>query len=244
LLVLGGLLLAVVGVQQVVSNWHYVLSGAPGTLLYAATFDDFGDEWQQYTGRLEAQLVGGRLQLKIDDVKSVPYSVAKPYFGDFDVRVEGRALAGPLNNGYGITFRLQDPDNQYLFLVSSDGYYSVRRKVNGVERELSTWIDSPVVHQDNDRLMGSANRLRVVAQKDRFQFYVNDQRVKLCVPDDPSGVSTYSEGTCVQGKMVDTLVDDSLSVGHLGVAAQSFDDPGVVVDFDNFVVAAPQPIEG
>jgi hypothetical protein len=239
LLLLIVILLAVLGLRQWVVNWHPVLSGQPGALLYVATFDDFVDEWQQYQGRLEAQVIGQALQLGVDAVRSAPYSAAKPYFADFDLQVEARAIGGPVNNGYGVVFRLQDPDNQYMFLVSSDGYYQVRRKVQGIEKELSTWIASPLVNQG----LGTTNHLRVVGTADRFRFYINGQPVQLCVPNNPEGVSTYSLDQCIEGTMVDTLVDDAISSGHLGVVAQSLDEPGVVVDFDNFVVFAPQPAE-
>jgi hypothetical protein len=38
---------------------------------------------------------------------------------------------------------------------------------------------------------------------------------------------------------LDTLVDASIPNGQLGVVAQSLDESGVVVDFDNVVVYGP-----
>ncbi len=236
--VLGMILLGLIGLRQAALNWHPVLSGEPGALLYVAAFDDFTDEWQQYQGVLEAQVVDGALRIGADDVDKLPYSVAQPYFSDFDLRMQARPLAGPENNGYGVVFRLQDPDNLYWFLISSDGYYSLYRKANGLQKKLSDWIASPPINTGLD----VTNTIRVIAAGQHFRFLVNDQPVQLCVPDSPEGESTYSRGECVQGKMVDTLVDDSLAAGQLGAAVLTLDEPGVIVEFDNLVVLAPQVV--
>jgi hypothetical protein len=194
----------------------------------------------------------------------VPFSLAAPAFADFDLTVQAQAVEGPLDNGYGVIFRRQvaQPrtpgttwsgwvvsraedlllgstlanDGYYLFLVSSDGYYQVSRRVNGADKVLSAWIESPVVNPGFDQ----PNTLRVVARGSEFQFYVNGELVPLCIPDDPESISTYALGSCIQGQMLDTLVDDSLSSGQVGVVAQSFNEPGVVVEFDNLVMFSPQ----
>jgi hypothetical protein len=126
--------------------------------------------------------------------------------------------------------------SHYRFMVSSDGYYSVWREVNGVETVLSAWIDSPLVNQGFEE----PNRLRVIARGAEFAFYINDQPMPVCIPNDPDGLSTYTgAGECFEGQMLDTLVDDSIPNGRLGVVAQSFSEGGVVVSYDNLVVYAP-----
>src|SRR5690554_4954940 len=103
------------------------MPSTPGALLYAATFDAFNEDWGQYAGRLSSQVVDGALRLSVGEPVAGPYSVASPHFGDFDVRVQARAVEGPDENGFGIIFREQDPNNFYYFLVGSDGYYKVSR---------------------------------------------------------------------------------------------------------------------
>ncbi len=246
LLILVALLITAVVVSRLVAGWHYVLPAEPGAVLYAATFDDLIGDWEQYEGRLSAEILPeGVLRLDVGNVSSGPFSVARQYFGDFDARVEARAVSGPVNNGYGMIFRLQNHDNSspsddsyYLFLVSSDGYYQVRRVLGDEQKELSTWIPSPVVNQG----IGVANTLRVVAQGDQFAFYVNGQQMPLCIPDDPEGRSTFVT-SCTGGTMQPSLTDSSLAYGQIGLVATTLDEPDVVVEFDNLVVYGPTAVE-
>ncbi|MEO8396476.1 MAG: family 16 glycoside hydrolase [Chloroflexota bacterium] len=240
-------------VSRSVAGWqHYIIAGDAGTLLYTASFDGgssdgFNGDWAQYPGRLSAQIADGQMQITIGEIDGSAYSYSAPHFGDFDVTVAAQAIAGPEENGYGLVFRLQNKDNNfveddsyYVFLISGDGYYRVVRAIDGKLKILSDWIDSTLVHQG----LNALNRLRVIAQGDQFHFYINDEAVQLCIPDDPNGVSTYSNETCVKGTMVDTLTDDTISNGQIGVTAQWWADsnaqPGVAT-FDNLLIYAPSP---
>jgi hypothetical protein len=244
------LLILAYGAKRATEDWHYIVPVEPGKVVYASAFDGFRDEWGLYAGRLSAQILDANaLRLDVDATNRFTWSVARPYFSDFDVSVQATASDGPENNSFGIIFRHQDKgntapedDDYYLFLISSDGYYQVFRQLNGApgdqrQKELSTWIPSPAVNTG----IGAVNKLRVVGSGNRFQFYINGQPMKLCVPDDPNGASTYDEAKSeCDGRMVDTLVDNSISYGRLGVVAGALDDPGVVADFDNFIVSGPE----
>lgn len=248
LLVLILLLAASFGLNRLTQNWHYILPVEPGKVAYVAAFDGFQDDWSQYQGVLTAQITGGVLRLKAGDMNSGPFSVTRQYFGDFDARVQASPVDGPLDNGYGLIFRLRDngntnlnDDSYYWFLISSDGYYQVLRVLNGQSKRLSDWIPSDAIQPG----IGVTNWLRVVASGDRFRFYINNTPVQLCVPDNPEGESTFTAlNECVQGQMVDELVDTSIPNGRLGVIAHSFDEPGVTVEFDNLVVLGPETIDG
>ena len=246
---------ALLALSRSAASWkHAIASGEPGALLYAASFDGggldgFNGDWGQYSGRLAAQLDAGRMQISVGDPGAGAYAIAEPHFGDFDLRVEARAVAGPVDNGYGVVFRLQnkdnnqvDDDNYYLFLISSDGYYRVSRAFDGSERIISDWIASPLVNQGMD----AVNHLRVVAQGDQFRFSINDQPVQLCIPESPDGESTFDAlGNCM-GAMVDTLTDATIPSGQIGVSALSTPTggEGVVAAFDNVLVYAPETNEG
>ena len=240
LLLLGASYLA----NRLTAHLHYIVPVEAGKVAYIATFDDFKSDWMQAEGRLKVQILDtGALRITVGDVDKLPFSQAKPYFGDFDIRAQVTAVDGPEGNGFGLIFRLQNKDNVsptdddfYLFEISSDGYYRVLRSVNGDQKVLSAWIPSDVINQH----IGATNFLRVNAKGDQFQFFINNQQVQLCIPDDPNGVSTFPiTGECVGGKMLGTLVDASIPNGQLGVVAQSLDEQGVVVDFDNVVVYGP-----
>ena len=224
------------------ATWHFVVPADPGELLYVATFDDLLDEWALYDGRLSAQVVDDHLQISVDTTQSAPFSTAAPYFSDFDVWVQARATGGPINNGYGIIFRVQrdknyNPVSYYFFMVSSDGYYQVQRVVDGAQKELSTWIPSPLVRQGLD----ADNWLRVVAVGNQFQFYINGEQVELCIPNSPDGISTYVTD-CLDGEMQATLIDESIPTGQIGVVALTLDEPGVEVAYDTMVIYGPESI--
>jgi hypothetical protein len=240
--VLIAVFIIVYGLNRLTANWHYVLPVEPGKVAYLATFDAFQQDWNLAFGRLKSQITDtSSLRLDVGDVNSLPFAEALPYFGDLDAQVEATPLDGPENNGYGLIFRLQNKDNDspddddfYMFLVSSDGYYRVLRSFNHEQKELSTWVPSVAINQG----LNVTNRLRVVAKGNQFQFYINGQQVQLCVPDDLNGKSTYKTA-CVGGTMLDRLVDDSIANGQIGVAAETFNESGVVVDFDNLIVSGP-----
>lgn len=243
LLVLILLLLAAVGLNRLTENWHYIQPVEAGQVAYIAAFDGFTEDWSQYEGVLTAQVADGRLRLEAAAANSGPFSAARQHFGDFDLRVQAAPVAGPADNGYGVIFRLQDngntdlsDDSYYWFLISSDGYYQVMRVLNGVQKRLSDWIPSDAILPG----LNVTNTLRVVASGSRFRFYANNQLLPLCVPDNPDGESTFTAlNECVQGQMVNELIDSAIDSGRIGVIAHAFSEAGVVVEFDNLVVMGP-----
>ncbi len=221
-------------------NWIFTVPAAPGALIYVAAFEDYLDEWEPARGRLSAEAVDGVMRVAVDTEDSSVFSPSLMYFSDFDLSVEATAVSGPVANGAGIVFRLRDPSNYYAFIVGSDGWYQVQRYANGTLRLLSTWIESPAVRVG----IGETNVLRVMATGNRFQFYINGQRVLLCIPDDPNAQSTLEGETCKDGQMLDTLIDDSFSSGYLGLVGTSgFYEGGVVIEFDNLIVYGPEQDE-
>ena len=241
--------------------------------MYVSTFDGAGQDWDLYTGRLQAQIANNSLQIDVGDIESAPFSVASPSFADFDVRVNAQAIDGPLDNAFGVIFRLNqdtaacdsifivlcdladtipilrlvvgssnatETTRFYMFLISSDGYYQVLRgdgsNEDGLQqRVISTWIASDAIEQG----LGVQNELRVVGRGDEFQFYINNQLVELCIPNNEDAESTYSAGECVEGSMQSTLIDDTVATGQIGVVARSLRQEGVVVQFDNYVIISP-----
>lgn len=111
-LVIAVLCAVLIGLNALAIAWgnaHPVLSAPPGQVLYAAGFDGFADEWQQYEGRLSARIAGGVLRLSVDDTNATIYSLAAPQFRDFDLRVEATTVDGPVDNAFGVIFRLDKP---------------------------------------------------------------------------------------------------------------------------------------
>jgi hypothetical protein len=240
LLLLILLVAAAVFGSRALTDWRYIVPDAPGTLLYATGFDgdDSNRDWEQAAGRLSAEISDGVMRLDVGTAGDGVVAPLRWYFTNFDLHVQMTAVEGPENNSYGVAFRQRDLNNYYYFLISSDGYYQVNRVVNNVTKELSTWIASDVIQQG----VGETNQIRVVGRGDQFQFYINDQLVELCIPDDPEAKSTYT-GECMAGQMLTTLTDSTHVYGRLGLTVITLDEPDVVVDFDQVVVYSPTTAE-
>lgn len=229
------LLVLVFVVRPISSEWHYVVNAPAGELIYASGFDGFNDEWEEALGRKSAQITDGVMQLEVGEPNDGLFAPAFPYFTDFDLTIDAQAISGPIDNAFGVVFRLQDPRNYYVFLISSDGYYSVERAVDGDRKVISTWIQDASIGLGLD----AVNTIRVLAIGDTFHFFVNDVPLHLCIPDSIEGTSTYRAGECVGGQMLDAFVDDAHDAGRVGVTALTFNAPDVIVNFDNLVIYSP-----
>ncbi|MDX1995336.1 MAG: hypothetical protein SF029_23330 [bacterium] len=224
--------------SQLAQGWHHVVSGAPGELVYVSTFDGFIEDWEQYDERNTAKIEDGRLQVYLAAEGRIVYSAARPYFQNFDLTVEASAVEGSEDNAFGVIFRQRDRNNLYAFLISSNGYYTVERTVNGSAKPLSQWHPSPAIQTG----MNAVNRLRVVGFGNQFQFFINGQQIELCVPNNPNAISTVGvQGECMEGEWVTTLTDDSLRYGRVALGVKADPAIDVTVAFDNLVVYEPLP---
>ncbi len=237
------ILAATFQLSRLARDWHYVVPATPGALLYVTGFDDDAADWEQTQRQDKSQeIVDGRMVLTVDVTQDGVFSAAGPFFDDFDMTVDTQALAGPEDNGYGVIFRQLNGNTYYIFLISSDGFYRVKRLERGRSSVIHNWHGSPLINTG----VGAINRLRVTGIDDRFRFFINGEPVELCIPDDPNAESTpLADGRCDQGQWVDTLVDDTIPYGHLGVTIEvdQGQTPGVVVAFEQFVVRGPEPFE-
>lgn len=66
----------------------------------------------------------------------------------------------------------------------------------------------------------------------------------MCIPNDPNAQSTIHPltGECMEGAMLDTISDNTIPNGQIGVAARwtaDVDAEAVVAAFDNLLIYAP-----
>lgn len=227
-----------------------LLTAAPGELLYAAAFDGFTDEWDLYQGQQRAEILEGRLELGISAAQTAGWSAARPRFADFDITVQATAQSGPVDNAFGIVFRMQsDSEGCDLPAVMLCGIENVLPLVGAAIRQMTAddvasyyafFISSDgyysVRKTENGREaalsawiaapmirqgLGAQNVLRVIGRGADFQFFINGEPVMLCIPNAPQAVSTYANGECVEGTMQAVLHDDSMPVGRLGLIARA-----------------------
>lgn len=237
------LLLALFQLSRLMDDWHYVLPAPEGELLYVATFDDVEGWDQDQSLNLTSEVVDGVMRISVNLAQSGVYTAPVAYFRNFDITVETRVQVGEFTadsaDGYGIIFRQIDRENYYVFYINNDGVYRVGRLLNNELVFLSDWVHTDAINPE----IGNVNRLRVIGFEDRFQFYINDELLDLCIPNDAGAVSTMFNGECLQGTMKTVLEDASINYGRVGVAVEVRTlDSGLVVDFDNVVVYGAGPI--
>jgi len=123
---------------------------------------------------------------------------------DLYVEVDATRVEGPLDNEYGIVFRHVDTENYYVYLVSSDGYYALRKLEEGEWVDILPWAKTDQLDIDED----ATNRIGVFAQGNQIALIINEQ-------------------------VVDAVQDDTFSGGQIALAAGSFEEAGVEIAFDN-----------
>ncbi len=185
---------------------------APGSVVYQDDFEDPDSGWDVYNyGETLALYDDGEYRVGIFREEYVAWGNPEPALdlADFEIEVDARAVEGPLDNNLGILVRYQEDDEGfYWFQISSDGYYSVDWLAGDEWVTVAGWQESTAIQQG----LGATNRLKVTCSGDQFIFSVND---------------TY----------LGTVTDGNLGSGNIGLAAGTFDEPGVVVHFDNLKVS-------
>ncbi len=76
--------------------------------MYLAAFSGFADEWRLYAGQQSARINDEQLELTVLSPQTATWSTAAARFGDIDFRVEAKAVAGPIDNAFGLLLRFQD----------------------------------------------------------------------------------------------------------------------------------------
>ena len=179
---------------------------------YEESFDDAG-KWG--TGEdLEAsgEVTGGRYEFLVKADLGLFWATAGEQLSDGVYQVEATQLDGPLDNGYGLMFRVDaDTNSFYLFEVSGDGYIWIGVCQESCEDEqpliADGWFASEAVNQG----LNAGNVLRARVEDGNMIFFVNDQEV---------------------GR----VTDNTLSRGDIGIMVETLGQGGVLVAFDNFTV--------
>jgi len=206
----------------------------PAGVIYQDDFEQENTNWDESDDGIVAYGVEeGRLVVTVNDFNASAWSSLSFGFNDFVLEIEALKLGGPDDNGFGVLFRYQDPANYYRFDISSDGFYSLSKTVEGTYEVVSAWNPDPAI------LTGElTNRLRVVAQGNGFSFAVNDTPLSLCVG--PGAIwDPASPGTCLGGQVVETWIDDTFPGGQIALGVTAFQQAGPSIGFDNLVISEP-----
>lgn len=181
--------------------------------------DDFSNSstnWSTYNqpGAVIA-IEEGVLRFRVDEPYYDFWSTNGQNYKNVEVEVFAEKIDGPDNNNFGLVCRYKDAENYYAFLVSSDGYYGIMRVLDGKYQLLSseTMEFSPAINTGQ-----SSNHVRADCLGSQLVFYVNDQ-------------------------FLATVQDNQLSQGQTGVIVGTYEEPGVEIYFDDFIVQESQLIK-
>ncbi len=153
----------------------------------------------------------GGLRMLVNEAQTDGWSVAGKRFRDVTIEVKAERLAGPSNNLVGVICRYQDRGNFYLLFITSDGYYGIGKYA-----------------ENSYRLLG-ADQLQYtsVIQPERSQYQIK----AVCSENE---LMLYLDGW----KLME-VEDDGFHEGDVGVIAGAYEEPGVDILFDYFVVSQP-----
>ena len=192
--------------------WIAGLMTRPGQPLYHDEFSDPASGWTQ-TISPDGSLgyTDGTYRMLVQSPGFDLWAVSRQAYGDVQIEAVATRLAGPLSNRFGLICRFQDSKNFYIFIISSDGYYAIGKIKNGIASLLGQELmaSSSLIQQGN-----ASNRLRFACIGNTLKGMVNDQVIAITSDADFSG-------------------------GDAGLITGAFDESGVEVIFDNFVVFKP-----
>lgn len=177
--------------------------------------DDFNYETGGWTRHEDSLSYSGYAQGGFRLWANVPnyqiWSVPGLRFENVFIYTRARKLSGPDNNLLGLICRYQDDLNYYALVIGSDGYYGIYRVLAGEQTLIAQQhLDFSEVIQRGD----GENEIQALCQGDQLVLIVNG--IKLL-----------------------EARDDSFNYGDVGLIAGNFEDKGVDVLFDDFIVVKP-----
>lgn len=182
-----------------------------GTLLFQDDFSSPASGWNRtsYGGGI-MDYDGGGYRMLVNALQANFWSTPHREFTDVRIEADAGKLAGPDANRIGLLCRSVG-SNYYFFIIGSDGYYGL-----GIFKGGQTTLLGQTAMQSSAAIRTGAavNHLRMDCNGNALSAYVN-------------------------GVQVAAVQDGGLTHGDVGLVAGTFDEPGVDIVFDNFVVMQP-----
>jgi len=153
----------------------------------------------------------GKFRILVNEPNFDYWSNPKLSFKNARIEVDSVKQAGPDINRFGLICRYKDEHNFYFFIISSDSYYGVGKVKDD---HLSLIGMNEMLPSDAIQSGSGLNHLRADCIGDQLFFYVN-------------------------GRLLTQVSDSEFPSGDVGILAGTFNEPGVDIAFDNFVVVKP-----
>ena len=181
-------------------------------ILFQDDFSETGSGWDRYVSEIGSTDYNHEAYHIIVN-EPITDLFANPYvsYKDTIIEVKAARVSGPLDNSYGVICRYQDEENFYAALISSDGYAGIFEVYDGKYKLMGhdEMIPVPAI------LGGTAVNL--------IHFECIGSSLALAVNNEP----------------VDAQTDKSFESGDVGLIAGTFQEPGVHIAFDDFIVRQP-----
>jgi pectate lyase len=194
------------------SSWLTALVAQPGQPIFHDDFSDPGSGWPRMSSTNGFMgYDGGSFKMMVQAPQYDLQAVTGKTYRDAQIEVDATLKSGPVYNRFGLICRYQDMNAFYFFAVSSDGYYAIGKLFNGVTSLLGQEMMaySALILKGNN-----TNHLRFDCVGNTLKGYVN-------------------------GQILAIAQDTDFSSGDAGLMSGSFDEGGVEMNFDNFVVIKP-----
>jgi hypothetical protein len=184
----------------------------PGQPLYHEDFSNPSSGWPHaVSADGELGYADGAYRILVQSAGHDLWAVSGHAYGDVKVEADAARLAGPVINRFGVICRYQDGKNFYFFIISSDGYYAIGKIKNGA----AVLLGQSMMAYNSAIIQGDGtNHLRFDCLGNTLTAYANGQPVAI-------------------------TSDADFSAGDAGLIAGTFDQGGVEIVFDNFVVYKP-----
>ncbi len=190
-------------------------STAPAGALYFDNFSNTSSGWSRVNNDDGVSDYGeGYFHILVKKAATLLISnPGKSFEGDVSIEVDARKIGGSDDNFFGVVCHYKDPNNYYLFMISSDGYAGITMLKDGVYTLISPGLK--FLKMDGINKGKATNHIKVECIGEKLVIYAN-------------------------GKQVNLAYDKSLTGGDVGLAVRSGAlQGGTDIRFDNFTVFNP-----
>jgi hypothetical protein len=181
-------------------------------ILFEDDFEDSTSGWNRVAAASgESDYADGMYRILVNDAQLDIWARPGLTYTDAIIEVDAIKVGGERDNRFGIVCRVLSPTDFYTLMISSDGFYGIGKVKEG-QFEL---IGARAMQPSSAILQGSAiNHLRADCIGETLALFVNGQKVA-------------------------EERDAEFTFGDVGLLAGSYENPGVDIRFDNFVVTKP-----
>lgn len=186
-------------------------------ILYADYFDDNRYHWPIQTSPLmdETYIEDGAYHIVLHVAEGhsvlshiITYPPGTPDSPDFGVEVEVTAVQAEDKWLRGLAFLCdRATDVRYLFVISGDGYYLLRREDAGEETNIIPGTESRHIRKGN-----ASNTLRVICRNSVIELYVNGHLLKKVNVVFPPDIGDNGFGLVVAGDEGTHIAFDNLKM--------------------------------